>query len=347
MTFSRSLVAGVAFIALLSLADAACPNGCNGKGVCGANDKCTCYAGYTEADCSGRVCENGKAWADIADTSVHTGREPHYYAECSNKGVCDREKGVCDCLGGFEGKSCNRLSCPESCSGHGVCQLMEDANSGYALWDSDMIMVCSCDNGWSGIDCAKRSCITGDDPLTTFDSSNVLEADEVQTVQIAVITSVVHASSSFILGYTDWRGDVLYTHPIAFPPTLIAIEEALEALPNNAVPSVSVTNLVVGATDMDYTFTVTFSDTDNKGDQPALTAGVAGCTLDGCQPVYYGVYNTEVTPGVATATITETTAGTAERAECSNRGVCDNEIGVCQCFPGFYGDACNLQTIVM
>eukprot|EP00981_Chlorochromonas_danica_P007966 scaffold1931_cov215-Ochromonas_danica.AAC.22 len=47
---------------LLAVAQAACPNGCNGHGSCGANDKCTCYTridgepAWTYADCSGRTC---------------------------------------------------------------------------------------------------------------------------------------------------------------------------------------------------------------------------------------------------------------------------------------------------
>jgi hypothetical protein len=346
MTFSRSTrlaAIGLAFMALVSVVNAACPNGCSNKGVCGQFDKCTCYPGYTEADCSARLCEDGKAWADIKDTSV-TDREPHYFAECSNKGVCDREKGVCECLEGFEGKSCQRLSCPEGCSGHGVCQLMEDANSGYALWDKDMVQVCSCDNGWSGIDCAKRDCKLGDDPLTTFDmSGNSLEADESQVINIVTATAA-HASASFILGYTDWRGEVLYTHPIAFPPTVIAIEEALEALPNNAIPTVTVGTLVENTLNVDYTFTVTFTDVETKGNQPALTVGLAGCTLDGCQPVYYGVYDGSAVLGTATVTQTD---GTAERSECSGRGICDNEQGLCTCFEGYYGVSCNKQTIIM
>ena len=29
----------------------------------------------------------------------------HAYVECSNKGTCDRNQGVCQCISGFEGKS--------------------------------------------------------------------------------------------------------------------------------------------------------------------------------------------------------------------------------------------------
>lgn len=55
----RFLILLLAFIAVVN---ASCPNGCNGHGSCGANDKCTCYnridgdPAWTNADCSGRTC---------------------------------------------------------------------------------------------------------------------------------------------------------------------------------------------------------------------------------------------------------------------------------------------------
>ena len=36
----------------------------------------------------------------------------HAYAECSNKGLCDRVSGSCECLVGYEGAACQRASCP-------------------------------------------------------------------------------------------------------------------------------------------------------------------------------------------------------------------------------------------
>lgn len=347
MTFSRSTrlaVTGLAFLALTSLVDAACPNGCSEKGVCGAFDKCTCYAGYTEADCSSRKCEEGKSWADIADTTV-TGREPHYYEECSGKGTCDREKGVCECLEGFEGKSCNRLACAEGCSGHGVCQLMEDANTGYLLWDKDMIQVCSCDKGWSGIDCSSRSCKLGDDPLTSLNLAGTnLEVDEIQNHKLKFVADTPDALSTFIIGYTDWRGEVWWTHAIPYPPTAISVKEGLEALPNNVIPSVEVAITTTSANEIDVA--VTFSDTSTKGDQPLLQWGVAGCILDGCQPVYFGLKQ-DNDGTVANSVDQGSTEGTAERIECSGRGVCDSEFGLCGCFDGYYGDSCDRQTIIM
>jgi LysM repeat protein len=36
----------------------------------------------------------------------------HDYMECSNKGLCDRTKGECECLPGYDGAACQRASCP-------------------------------------------------------------------------------------------------------------------------------------------------------------------------------------------------------------------------------------------
>ena len=36
----------------------------------------------------------------------------HDYMECSNKGLCDRQTGECECLPGYDGAACQRASCP-------------------------------------------------------------------------------------------------------------------------------------------------------------------------------------------------------------------------------------------
>ena len=51
--------------------------------------------------CTG-TCEFGIAWA--TDSSF----DPHYYAECSAKGICDRETGECVCFDGYTGAACKR-----------------------------------------------------------------------------------------------------------------------------------------------------------------------------------------------------------------------------------------------
>merc|ERR1712176_599974 len=60
--------------------------------------------------------------------------EAHFYRECSNKGICDRDTGVCECFPGFSGGACSRASCPNDCSGHGVCRTLEELDETYSAW---------------------------------------------------------------------------------------------------------------------------------------------------------------------------------------------------------------------
>lgn len=52
--------------------------------------------------------------------------EGHYYMECSNRGLCDRSTGECECFDGYTGAGCQRLACPEDCSGHGTCETVDE-----------------------------------------------------------------------------------------------------------------------------------------------------------------------------------------------------------------------------
>lgn len=114
-------------IAGLSLA-ASCPNACNGHGICGAQQKCSCHQNWQGPDCSQKTCPFTLAWADTADGT----NQAHYYAECGNKGKCDRKTGECDCFEGYEGKGCRRSTCPNGCNGHGTCELIEEMAGDFA-----------------------------------------------------------------------------------------------------------------------------------------------------------------------------------------------------------------------
>ena len=84
----------------------ACPGetACMGHGVCASDStyKCSCIAGYMNAECSERTCSEGSAWFD-RPTADNTAHGP---AECSNMGICDRSKGTCTCAAGFNGAAC-------------------------------------------------------------------------------------------------------------------------------------------------------------------------------------------------------------------------------------------------
>lgn len=39
-------------------------------------------------------------------------------------------------------------------------------------------------------------------------------------------------------------------------------------------------------------------------------------------------------------------SGNLCHVDCANRGICDHETGLCDCFDGFYGQACTLQSVL-
>ena len=120
-------------------------NDCNGHGKCHlATMRCQCFEGWGSAtdiaqykapDCSERVCPSGRSWGDLP-TGEFTA---HALAECSDRGFCNRETGACECEPGFEGEACQRLGCPEDCSGHGQCFSMRQLarrSDAFPLCDS-------------------------------------------------------------------------------------------------------------------------------------------------------------------------------------------------------------------
>ena len=124
-------------------------NNCNGHGRCNfATSTCDCFDGwgaatdialYRAPDCSQMTCPSGKAWGDVP-TAFNTA---HHTMECSNKGICDRTSGKCVCSAGFGGPSCNRMLCPNDCSGHGTCVSMRDmAKLSHAMPLSGVSSVC-------------------------------------------------------------------------------------------------------------------------------------------------------------------------------------------------------------
>lgn len=349
----------VAMMALVGMASAMCPNSCSGHGTCGANDLCTCFAGFTATDCSERKCAYSHAFVDVA-TGVE---DAHNYAECGNQGLCDRKTGLCKCFTGYTGKACARADCPNSCSGHGTCELIEDlatdtdatvggnAAWSYTAWDAGKIQGCKCDPSYEGADCSLRKCPVGDDPLTTCTNA----AAEVQTLSFATLSGGAADTARIVIGFTDAMNKKWYTRPIetwklhadwtsatAPTPAYVAqdIARALTELPNHVVESVTVSSTVPSATAA--TISITFDSDHNTGDVAMLTVETAGCATNGCQP-YYDTTNI----GSTTITVAETTKGTGEAATCSNRGVCDQETGLCTCHSGYTDEACSQQTVLV
>jgi hypothetical protein len=150
------------------------------------------------------------------------------------------------------------------------------------------------------------------------------------------------------------------------------LRDALKALPNHAIDDVEVSWVANSGFYNEYR--VTFTSAANAGRRNLLKCNYKGCDEDGCQPRYMGIQSqTAVTAtagpqcsvrgqtfyningfedasssgnGKATSA-SDGRFGTGEDAECSNRGLCDGESGLCACFPGYTGESCSIQTILV
>jgi len=252
---------------------------------------CDCNRNWQANDCSERVCQYGLAHVDtpkgdlnmdnviqgpdsilvensfkypygtteqfprMQDSDLKTlTNTAHYYMECSNKGSCNRQTGVCECFPGYDGAACQRASCPgypESCSGHGVCKTIRqlaNADSGniYELWDRDTTMGCECDPGFYGPDCSLRQCKSDIDPLYFDDTS---------TTKTAVFDFAILSTSTDTSGFKDGMVDsstgkwaiVFYdlfgqkwqTKPLLAGASCDDVLAALNELPNDVIPTMS------------------------------------------------------------------------------------------------------------
>lgn len=205
--------------------------------------------------------------------------EAHFYAECSGKGLCNRQTGSCACFDGYEGGACQRLTCPNDCSRHGMCTPVADIATGgfhefvdssyginsvkgvlnpfpYALWDGAKNVKCVCDAGYTGADCSLRTCPRGDDPLTvtSTECGNKMCVKESQGFTINGMST--NHEETYRITFHDFDGVSYTTAPFmikveaglavgaslsdAMAENAAGIKTALEDLPMGVTGTVSV-----------------------------------------------------------------------------------------------------------
>jgi len=128
---------------------------------------------------------------------------------------------------------------------------------------------------------------------------------------------------------------------------------------------ITVTFVVAPATGNKITAGSGFSTTIiQAGDTISVKCAGAGATNDGYYKVTltaatgYTVEGSVTAVGVGVScvikkvvdspcTVTETQKGTSELLDCSRHGNCDSQTGLCACFPGYTGEACSTQTVLV
>jgi hypothetical protein len=224
----------------------------------------TCYFGIAHVD-TPKGDLNGDGMVSGPLTSVITGsevypwgtteqypnsdaNEGHFYMECSNKGICDRKTGICECFDGYEGTACVRASCPSDCTDHGTCEtirelaafkgyntnenvdattsaagavddfdLAVEESYSYDLWDHDKTMGCKCDPGFYGADCSIVKCKYGVDPLFYDDTDGVIYQTTVVHLG-SVGTMAADIGGTFNIIFYDVFGEKYITKPIDARP---------------------------------------------------------------------------------------------------------------------------------
>lgn len=374
-----------------------CPGelACSGHGVCdGGSFKCYCSSGWTGGDCSQHSCPLGLSWFSYpnADNRAHD-----TYSICSDMGLCDMTTGKCTCRPGFYGEACQYLGCGGelpgrgtetgnslTCSGHGRCLSMrnlaeaslkngDNTNYTYGLdqnyadtWDADKIHGCLCDDGYSGYDCSLKNCVTGDDPGTYLDHSEVqllqciadvgnftlsfrtyttkvlsynITVDELRDA-LAYLPNIKHIDVYFTANYPLLPdGTFNQVFPAKVGEYFTNVQTICNTTTNNCTTSEAYPD-----TSNNYTlYNTTFCNTAGSqiaivvfsfthGDVPALTVNnslLANTLTTDIRPGS-GVINVfadgEVVSGYTSI------AGTTEVDVCNNRGLCDYMTGECKCF---------------
>jgi len=339
---------------------------CSGRGICDRKSgECKCFDGYTgdgcrriacPNDCSGHgTCEFTKELGDLTEATPAETTAQEWYDTNGDEvdpGVMlglhryskwDAMKTrSCKCDGGWTGIACDKRMCPK-----GNDPLTSESSDGVTeKYEIQSIIV------GDGLDATKAE---GFFTLTFTDAyGNEWTTRPIRT------------------GDPDWvpatSGNA--NSDVGRPQDVTALEvrRALMEIPNHVFDDVEVnweevsesSNNQNDATPLSKKYnkySVTFISPATSGKQNLLVCNFKGCDYDGCQPRFTGIgkigdtaansYRKCHVRGYYEENGSENNVGTGENAECSNRGICNTEEGLCECFDGYTGDACSVQTILV
>ena len=252
------------------------------------------------------------------------------------------------------------------------------------LWDFHKSMACTCDPGYIEVDCSRRMCPKANDVMD--ERLNIADAMKYQIQNITLYaagndgqgnSSEIHEfyGKSFALTFISTLNESFTTIPIDIGyDTSVTLTEnnladditaSLKGLPNKVITNVNVNTTLgyerrtvdakaggidAGSTDVAFlNIEVEFVGASTMGPQHLLTVEAEKCAI-GCTPRIKGLdlmsVDTKPTKS-AISFVTEKQAADYNNYECGRRGKCDYDKGLCECFEGFTGEACSIQTALV
>jgi len=247
----------------------------------------------------------------------------------------------------------------------------------YYQWDKFKSTACVCDPEWGDFDCSKRMCPYGTDAMDHRNDLTRPSRYQIQSIELfanspvsdyttattawgttgtaaskgassLIDTSLTAASSprTFALTFKSKLNETFTTQPIVmvaqhthFHEFILSVKNALQALPNKVIDKVDVAGDTNGI-DLVH-LNITFSGDNVQGPQYLLAVQSASCGA-GCTPLVSGLELRN-----QWETILEVQNSDFNSFECGRRGKCDYTSGLCQCFEGYTGIACNTITALV
>ena len=234
----------------------------------------------------------------------------------------------------------------------------------FYQWDKSKSTSCICDPEWGDYDCSKRMCPYGTDVMDHRNNMNRAARYQVQSIELFAndpstqtttgtplkdtnnFASPMINHKTFALTFKSKLNETFTTIPIVmvaehsgFNNFVKAVKNALQALPNRVIDNVDVAGDTNGV-DLVH-LNLTFSGDHVQGPQYLVTVESYLCG-DGCTPKLTGLELRS-----QWETILEVQNSDFNSFECGRRGKCDYATGVCTCFEGYTGLACNTITALV
>lgn len=347
----KLLTLGVLALAA-SQVSAYCPNLCSGHGTCGTNDECVCYnyigtargdfynvgqaydaslqAAWTGADCSLRTCPLAFSWSGAAPNGLSV--EHDTIADVAGGDYSFK-------IGTSDLTTFNSQTNTAFVRGNKIRHNGDLVTIRSATWDSTNVVVTTYE-ALSASTAGAKVYVGADENEHSSVPRNSLTANGAHSMLECAGQGICDRTTGNCECFPGYEG---------------------EACTRSVCPSdcsgngicLSASRL---ATDAGHTYSFAWDNNKHFGCKCDLGFRGPDCSQQECPSDYdplYGCGGGQCNAGAQDNANNDCTNKDIsdcthdEQRDCSGRGICDYESGVCKCFSGFFGEACEKQTILI